>query len=279
MDAARLIRVAHSPDPDDAFMFYALVHGKIPTEGFRVEHVLKDIESLNRSALNGEYELTALSFHAYAYVAEKYVLLTSGASMGEGYGPILVARDDFGMEDLARIRIAVPGTLTTAFLVLRLIVPEVRHVVVPFDRIPEYVAEGRADAGLLIHEGQLTYPALGLRKILDLGQWWSKQTGLPLPLGGNAVRRDLGTDVHGALSRWLAQSIAYALAHRDEALGYALRFGRGLDPESADRFVRMYVTELTLECGERGKAAIRQLLHMGYERGVLPHPVTVEFVE
>jgi len=279
MDASRLIRVAHSPDPDDAFMFYALVHGKIPLEGFRLEHVLKDIESLNRSALNGEYELTALSFHAYAYVAEKYVLLTSGASMGEGYGPILVAREDFGVEDLARIRIAVPGTLTTAFLVLRLIIPDVRYMVVPFDHIPEYVAEGRAEAGLLIHEGQLTYPALGLRKILDLGHWWSEQTGLPLPLGGNAVRRDLGADVHRALSRGLAQSIAYALAHREEALSYALRFGRGLDPASADRFVRMYVNELTLECGERGKAAIRQLLQLGYERGLLPRAIPVEFVE
>ncbi len=279
MYASRLIRVAHSPDPDDAFMFYALVHGKIPLEGFRFEHVLKDIESLNRSALNGEYELTALSFHAYAYVAEKYVLLTCGASMGEGYGPILIAREDFSIEDLARIWIAVPGTLTTAFLVLRLIVPDVRYRVVPFDHIPAYVAEGRAEAGLLIHEGQLTYPEFGLRKILDLGQWWSEQTGLPLPLGGNAVRRDLGADVHRALSQGLAQSIAYALAHREEALSYALRFGRGLDPVLADRFIRMYVNELTLECGERGKAAIRQLLHLGYERGVLPHPVTVEFVE
>ncbi len=279
MDASSLIRIAHSPDPDDAFMFYALVQRKIPTEGVRFEHVLKDIESLNRSAMEGEYELTALSFHAYAYVADRYVLLTSGASMGEGYGPLLVAREALTVDDLPQARIAVPGTLTTAFLVLRLIVPDVRYTVVPFDHIPEYVANGQADAGLLIHEGQLTYPTLGLRKVLDLGQWWSDRTGLPLPLGGNAVRRDLGADVCRALAGLLKQSITYAFAHREEALAYALQFGRGLDVTSADRFVRMYVNELTLECGERGKAAIRQLLQMGYERGVLPRSVPIEFVE
>lgn len=214
-----VIRIAHSPDPDDAFMFYALAKGKIPTEGLRLEHILRDIESLNRSALAGEYELTALSFHAYAYVADRYVLLTSGASMGDGYGPLLVAREEMAAEDLSRARIAVPGTLTTAFLLLRLIVPDVRHVVVPFDRIPEHVATGEADAGLLIHEGQLTYPTLGLRKVLDLGEWWFERTGLPLPLGGNAVRRDLGEDVVRALARLMRESIAYGLAHREEALG------------------------------------------------------------
>jgi len=274
-----VIRIAHSPDPDDAFMFYALAKGKIPTEGLRLEHILRDIESLNRSALAGEYELTALSFHAYAYVADRYVLLTSGASMGDGYGPLLVAREEMAAEDLSRARIAVPGTLPTAFLLLRLIVPDVRHVVVPFDRIPEHVATGEADAGLLIHEGQLTYPTLGLRKVLDLGEWWFERTGLPLPLGGNAVRRDLGEDVVRALARLMRESIAYGLAHREEALEYARAFGRGLDLASTDRFVRMYVNELTLDCGERGKAAIRRLLQMGYERGVLPHPVPVQFVE
>jgi 1,4-dihydroxy-6-naphthoate synthase len=279
MSGSRLIRIAHSPDPDDAFMFYALATGRIPAEGFRFEHILEDIESLNRHALAGEYELTALSFHAYAYVADTYVLLTSGASMGEGYGPILVARDRMNIEDLSRARIAVPGTLTTAFLVLRLIVPDVRYIVVPFDRIPEYVAEGKAEAGVLIHEGQLTYPALGLHKVLDLGQWWAERTGLPLPLGGNAARRDLGPEVLRALSRLLRESIAYGLAHREEALDYARTFGRGLDRMATDRFVRMYVTELTFQCGERGKAAIRQLLQMGYERGLLPRPVPVEFVE
>ncbi len=279
MSASPCIRIAHSPDPDDAFMFYALAKGKIPTEGFRLEHVLLDIESLNRRALVGEYELTALSFHAYAHVADIYVLLRSGASMGEGYGPILVAREDMTVDDLSRARIAVPGTLTTAFLVLRLSIPDVHHVVVPFDRIPEYVAEGKADAGLLIHEGQLTYSALGLRKILDLGEWWFERTRLPLPLGGNAVRRDLGGEVQRALSRLLQQSIAYGLAHREDALDYARAFGRGLDLASTDRFIRMYVNELTLDCGERGKAAIRQLLQMGYERGLLPRAIPVEFVE
>lgn len=279
MSTSPRIRIAHSPDPDDAFMFYALVQEKIPTGGFRFEHVLKDIESLNRSALEGEYELTALSFHAYAYVADTYVLLTSGASMGEGYGPLLVAREDMTVDDLSRTRIAVPGTLTTAFLVLRLLIPDVQHIVVPFDQIPEYVAEGKAEAGLLIHEGQLTYSALGLRKVLDLGQWWFAHTGLPLPLGGNAARRDLGEEVLRALARLLRESIAYGLAHREEALNYARAFGRGLDLASTDRFVRMYVNELTLDCGERGKAAIGQLLQMGYERGLLPRLVPVEFVE
>ncbi|MCS6817669.1 MAG: ABC transporter substrate-binding protein [Blastocatellia bacterium] len=278
MDAWLCIRIAHSPDPDDAFMFYALAKGKIPTEGFRFEHVLRDIESLNRSALAGEYELTALSFHAYAYVADTYVLLRSGASMGEGYGPLLVGRSAMTIADLAGARIAVPGTLTTAFLVLRLAVPDAQYEVVPFDRIPEYVAEGKADAGVLIHEGQLTYAALGLQKVLDLGEWWFAHTGLPLPLGGNAVRRDLGIEVQRALARWLRESIAYGLAHREEALDYALGFGRGLDRASADRFIRMYVNEWTLDCGERGEAAIRQLLQMGYERGLLPRPVAVEFV-
>ncbi len=279
MSGERLIRLAHSPDPDDAFMFYALSQGKIAVEGFRFEHVLKDIESLNRSALAGEYELTALSFHAYAYVADRYLLLTSGASMGEGYGPLLVATRDLSLEDLPGIRIAVPGTLTTAFLVLRLLVPQIQPVIVPFDRIPEYVAEGKAEAGLLIHEGQLTYASWGLRQVLDLGRWWFEQTGLPLPLGGNAVRRDLGRDELRALSRALKESIRYGLERRDEALQYAVRFGRGLDAASADRFIRMYVNELTLECGERGKEAIRRLLQMGYERGLVPGPVLVEFAE
>lgn len=273
------LTIAHSPDPDDAFMFYALVQGKMETGPFRFSHVLQDIETLNRAAFSATYDLTALSFHAYPYVADRYVLLSCGSSMGARYGPILVAREAIRVTDLKRVRIAVPGTLTTAFLLLRLIEPEIQFVVIPFDQILEAVNRGQADAGLVIHEGQLTYPSLGLRKILDLGQWWESQTHLPLPLGGNAIRRDLGGAVTRHVGDLLRQSIAYALTHRDEALNYALQFGRGLSREQADRFVGMYVNALTLDCGTQGKKAIQTLFQMAYDRGLIPSPCSPQFVE
>lgn len=279
MIAPLSLTIAHSPDPDDAFMFYALVRGKIETGPFHFSHVLQDIETLNRAAFSGTYELTALSFHAYPYVADRYILLTCGSSMGARYGPILVARENISVADLKRVRIAVPGTLTTAFLLLHLVEPEIQFVVVPFDQILEEVSRGRADVGLIIHEGQLTYSSLGLRKILDLGQWWEDQTHLPLPLGGNAVRRDLGESVIHHISRLLRQSIEYALTHRDDALTYALQYGRGLSRELADRFVGMYVNALTLDCGASGKKAIETLFQMAYARGLIPAPCSPQFVE
>jgi len=275
----RRITVAHSPDVDDAFMFYALAQGKIGHPDLEFLHVLEDIQSLNDRARQGQYEVTAVSFHAYAYLADRYVLLPHGASMGDGYGPMLVARRPMRPDELHGLRIATPGTLTTAVLALRLWDPALQHVVIPFDQIPAAVVAGTVDAGLLIHEGQVTYAALGLHKVVDLGEWWKAETGLPLPLGGNVIRKDLGMDLMRRISRLLRESIRYALDHREEALAYAMQFGRNMDRRLADRFVGMYVNDLTLDYGERGRAAVRRLLALGHDRGIIPQRVEPEFVE
>ena len=271
------IRIAHSPDSDDAFMFYGLASGRIAADGFELEHVLADIETLNRAAVEGVYEITAVSFHAYAYLTDRYLLLPHGASMGDRYGPIVVAKND-GPSSLEGVRVAIPGELTTAFLTLRLFDPAVQYVVVPFDQIQDMVRAGQIAAGLLIHEGQLTYADEGLRKIVDLGEWWADRTGgLPLPLGGNIIRRDLGAATISTLSRLLHDSIAYGLDHREEAVEYAMQFGRGLDHARTDRFVGMYVNALTLDYGERGRQAVQRLLGDAQAAGLLPRPVAVEF--
>ena len=274
------ISLAHSPDSDDAFMFYGLARGKVPTGGLEIAHVLKDIESLNHQAREGVHEVTAISFHAYPYVAERYALMPCGGSIGEGYGPLVVAREALDLQALreAGVMVAVPGTLTTAFLALKLFAPEVRTRVVPFDRILDEVREGRADAGLIIHEGQLTFAGHGLRKLLDLGAWWKDETGLPLPLGGNAVRRDLGPELVARLTRLVRESVRYSLAHRGEALRYALEFARGMDPAIADRFVGMWVNDMTVDCGERGRQAVQELLDRGHAAGLIPERVAVDFV-
>jgi 1,4-dihydroxy-6-naphthoate synthase len=271
------IIVAHSPDSDDAFMHYGIASGKVPTDGLEFDHVLKDIETLNRAAFHGKYEVSAVSFHAYAHLTDKYLLLPHGSSMGDDYGPIVVGREE-GPSSLEGITVAVPGTLTTAFLALRIYDPSVDYVVMPFDVIQDKVRDGEVQAGLLIHEGQLTYQDEGLKKIVDLGEWWADRTGgLPLPLGGNVIRRDLGPELVAKVSRILRASIAYALAHREEALDYALQYGRGLDREKADRFVGMYVNDLTLEYGDRGRAAVQRLMDDAWERRLIPAPVAVEF--
>jgi 5,8-dihydroxy-2-naphthoate synthase len=275
----RLITVGHSPDPDDAFMFHALAHGKIDTGDLEFRHELQDIETLNRRALRGELEVTAVSLHAYAHLLDKYVLLPSGCSMGDRYGPMVVSRRPMSVDELRRAKIAVPGTLTTAFLALRLLPVGFAHEVVPFDRILDAVAAGRYDAGLIIHEGQLTFQNQGLHLVVDLGVWWQERTGLPLPLGGNVVRRDLGPEVIRQISRLLKESICYGLAHRDEALAYALQYARDMDKTLADRFVGMYVNDWTLDYGPRGREAVRRLLDEGHRAGVIPAPVAVEFVD
>jgi len=270
------LRIAHSPDSDDAFMFYGLASGKVASNGFEIEHVLADIETLNRAAFEGTYEITAVSFHAYAHLTDRYILLPHGASMGDRYGPIVVAKAS--APSLEGITVAVPGTLTTAFLALRLFDPTVQYVVMPFDRIQEAVHAGEVQAGLLIHEGQLTWADEGLKKIVDLGEWWSDRTGgLPLPLGGNVIKRELGAETIHTLSRLLHDSIAFGLQHRNEAVKYAMQFGRGLDTARTDRFVGMYVNDLTLDYGERGRTAVRRLLNDAYSAGLLPQPVTAEF--
>ena len=274
----RTIRVAHSPDSDDAFMFYALSQDKLDTGNLRFVHELSDIESLNRRALTGELEGSAVSIHAYAYLADRYALLSSGSSMGDRYGPRLVAREAMRREDLAGKTVAVPGEWTTAFLALKLYEPRAEHVVVPFDEIMDHVGRGEADVGLLIHEGQLTHEGEGFALIEDLGEWWHSETGLPLPLGGNAVRRDLGEETVHEVARLIKGSIQYALDHREEALAYALDYARDLPPELADRFVSMYVNEWTLDYGETGREAVRTLLARGYEAGIIPDKVEVEFV-
>lgn len=271
------ITVAHSPDSDDAFMHYGLASGRVPTEGIEFGHLLADIETLNQAAFEGKYEVSAVSFHAYAHLTDQYLLLPHGSSMGDDYGPIVVARLD-GPSSTKGITVAVPGTLTTALLALRIFDPGVQYVVMPFDRIQDAVREGEVAAGLLIHEGQLTYQDEGLKKIVDLGEWWAERTGgLPLPLGGNVIRKDLGVDTIGTVSRLLHDSIAYALEHREEALDYALQFGRSLDRAKADRFVGMYVNELTLEYGDRGRTAVRRLLDEAWEKRLIPTQVGVEF--
>jgi len=272
------ITVAHSPDSDDAFMFFGLASGNVETSGIVVEQVLADIETLNRAAFEGRYEVSAVSFHAYAHLVDKYALLPHGASMGDKYGPIVVARQGAGPQGVKGSRVAIPGTLTTAYLALRIYEPDFEYVVVPFDEIQQAVLDGKAEAGLLIHEGQLTYQDEGLRKIVDLGEWWAERTGgLPLPLGGNIIRRDLGPEMIAKVSKMLHDSIAYALSHRSEAVEYALQFGRGLDRSRTDTFVGMYVNDLTLSYGDRGRRAVEKLMSDAYEKGLIPQRVLVDF--
>lgn len=277
------ITVAHSPDSDDAFMFFGLASGAVRTDGFEVDQVLSDIESLNRAAAEGRYEVTAVSFHAYAHLVDRYALLPHGASMGDKYGPILVSRTPIerkpGPGALDGLKIGVPGRLTSAFLTLQLFDPTFSFDVIPFDQIQPAVLDGRVDAGLLIHEGQLTYRSEGLHKIVDLGEWWFERTnGLPLPLGGNVIRRDLGLPTMRAVSKMLHDSIAYALTHRAEAVEYAQQFGRGLDKRDTDTFVGMYVNNLTLDYGSRGRAALERFFGEAYEKGLIPKRIAVEFV-
>lgn len=276
-----LIRLGHSPDPDDAFMFYALAKDLIPTGEFEFEHLLRDIETLNRWAMEGRLEVSAISIHAYSTVADKYRLLPHGASMGEQYGPMVVAREEVDPTDLPRMKVAIPGTLTSAFLELQLAAGRIDDpLIVPFDQILDVVADGTADAGLVIHEGQLTYGSQGLVNVLDLGTWWHELTGgLPLPLGGNVVRRDLGEQSMVDLSHILRESIRFSLEHRTDALAYAAEYGRGLDDDLNDRFVGMYVNDRTLDYGEDGREAVRELLRRGVEAGLIDHEVPVDFVE
>ena len=279
MTERRTIRVCHSPDSDDAFMFYALAEGKVDTGNLDYVHELQDIESLNQRALRGELEVTAVSIHAYAYLADRYALLPHGASMGDRYGPKLVAREPLARSDVRGKRIAIPGPMTSAYLALRLYEPDFTAVPTPFDRIEDAVADGEVDLGLLIHEGQLTYGDRGLHLVVDMGEWWFEETGLPLPLGGNVVRKDLGADLIGRISRHLRESIAYGLEHRTGALDHAMRYARGLDRGKADTFVGMYVNDWTLDYGERGREAVRRLLERGAAAGVIDRQVQVEFVE
>jgi len=276
---AEILEVGHSPDPDDAFMFYALTAGKLKTGDLEFRHVLQDIETLNRWAMEGRLPVTALSLHAYAYVADTYALLPHGASMGRQYGPIVVSRRPLGLDDLRRETIAVPGRLTTTFLTLRLCLGDFSYVVLPFDQILMAVARGEVGAGVIIHEGQLTYKSFRLVKALDLGVWWHRETGLPLPLGVNAVRKDLGEAKIRQVSRLLRESIRYALEHRDEALAYAMGFARGIDRSAVDTFVGMYVNDLTLSYGPEGRTAVERLLQWGYEKGIVPHRIHAQFVE
>ncbi|HJP94592.1 MAG TPA: MqnA/MqnD/SBP family protein [Pyrinomonadaceae bacterium] len=273
------ITLAHSPDSDDAFMFYGLATNKLDTGGLHFEHLLKDIQTLNEEAMRGTYDVTAISFHAYAYVADKYALLPHGASIGDNYGPIVVSCVPAKPEDIPNLKIAIPGKLTSAFLALRIFNSEFRYRVVPFDKIIDAVQDGTCDAGLLIHEGQLFYESKGLHKVLDLGEWWHEKHGLPLPMGGNVIRRELGATRIKEVSRLLRESINYSLTHRDDALQYAMQFARDMEPELADRFVGMWVNELTLDYTERGREAVRRLLAEGFERGIVPHQVPVDFVE
>jgi 1,4-dihydroxy-6-naphthoate synthase len=272
------IRIAHSPDSDDAFMFYALATHKIDTAGVNYIHLLNDIETLNQKALEEEYEVSAISFHAYAYLADKYALLSCGASMGNNYGPIVVAGKPLQPKGLAGRTVAIPGKLTTAFLALKLFEPDAKYEVVHFDRIVEEVQKGKYEAGLLIHEGQLTYREMGLHKVVDLGEWWQERTGLPLPLGGNIIKRSLGAEMMTRVSQDIRKSIQYGLDHRDEAIDYAIQFSRGLDLQKADRFIGMYVNELTLDYGAQGREAVQRLLEEAYERRIVPGRVAFEFV-
>ena len=278
-DAVRDISIAHSPDSDDAFMFYGLATNKIRVPGYRFNHTLTDIETLNHKAINEQfYDVTAISFHAYPYLQDNYTLMACGGSVGEDYGPMIVASKNYTLDEVKKLKIAVPGTLTTAYLTLKLFAPDIETEVVEFDKIIPAVVAGKYDAGLIIHEGQLTYGQDGLTKILDLGVWWREQTGLPLPLGGNAIRRSLGPEVQHITTNALRDSIQHALDHREAALDYAMQFARDLDPALANRFVGMYVNDRTLNYGEDGKKAIRKLLKMGYDRGIIPIKANVDFV-
>ncbi len=274
----RELVLAHSPDSDDAFMFYALATRKLRPRMLSFRHVLFDIETLNRHALEGKFDLTAISYHAYPYFADRYQLLSTGSSMGDGYGPMVVSTRLFSADELRCKKVAVPGLLTTAWLVLKLFQPEVEPVVAPFDRIFEAVREGRADAGLLIHEGQLTYDREEMHRIVDLGRWWQQQQGLPLPLGGLAVSRHLPPEVKKEAARLVRRSIEYAMDHREEALAYAMQFAREMDQSLADKFVGMYVNEYTLDCGARGRQAIERLLDLGYRSGTIPNKVELDFL-
>ena len=273
------IHVAHSPDSDDAFMFYALASGKIDTEGLTYVHELQDIETLNQRAMRGELEVTAVSIHAYAYLADRYALLPHGASMGDRYGPRLVAKSPLTRAEIKGRRIAIPGKLTSAYLALRLFEPDFEPVVTPFDQIEQAVVDGAVDVGLLIHEGQLTFADNGLHLIQDLGEWWFQETGLPLPLGGNVVRKDLGEDMTRKISRHLHDSIAYGLNHRAAALDHSMQYARGLDRSKADTFVGMYVNDWTLDYGDKGRQAVRLFLDRGVKAGLITKPITVEFVD
>jgi 1,4-dihydroxy-6-naphthoate synthase len=277
--APRTITVAHSPDSDDAFMFYGLATNKLETEGLKFEHTLKDIQSLNEDAKNGVFDVSAISFHAYAYVADRYALLPHGASIGDKYGPIVVSKEPRKPDEIGEMKIAIPGELTSAFLALRIYNKDFQYEVVEFDKIIDAVLEGRVDAGLLIHEGQLFYKQMGLDKVLDLGEWWHEKTGLPLPMGGNVIRRDLGEDLMRQVSKHLHNSIQYSMDNREDALAYAMQFARDMAPELADRFVAMWVNDLTLDYGERGKEGVRRLLREGFEAGIIPHEVDIQFVD
>ena len=275
----RTITVAHSPDSDDAFMFYGLATNKLETEGLKFEHTLKDIQSLNEDAKKGVFDVTAISFHAYAYVSDKYALLPHGASIGDKYGPILVSKEPRDEGDIPTMKIAIPGELTSAYLALRIYNSDFQHVVYPFDEIIDAVQKGEVDAGLLIHEGQLFYNQMGLHKVLDLGEWWYDKTGLPLPMGGNVIRRDLGKDLMQEVSKHLHASIVYSMENREDALEYAMQFARDMQPELADRFVAMWVNDLTLDYGDRGREAVKRLLKEGHEKGIIPHKVKIDFVD
>jgi len=274
------ISIAHSPDSDDAFMFYGLATNKVRVPGFRFRHTLTDIETLNRKALDEAfYDVTAISFHAYPYLQDKYALMGCGGSVGEGYGPMIVSIRPMGLDDLKKIKIAVPGALTTAVLALKIFNPELETEVVPFDQIIPAIQAGKFDAGLIIHEGQLTYAASGLKKILDLGVWWRETTGLVLPLGGNAIRRELGKDTMKIVTKAVRDSIQHGLDHREQALEYAMQFARDLDTSEANRFVSMYVNERTIDYGADGRLAISKLLEMGHERGIIPIAPNIEFID
>ena len=273
------ITLAHSPDSDDAFMFYGLATNKLDTGDLHFQHLLKDIQTLNEEAMRATYDVTAISFHAYAYIHEKYALLPHGASIGDNYGPIVVSREPHKPEDIPNLKIAIPGKLTSAFLALRIFNSDFRYEVAPFDKIIDAVQDGRCDAGLLIHEGQLFFESKGLYKVLDLGEWWHKQHGLPLPMGGNAIRRELGAEKIREVSGLLRESINYSLTHRDDALQYAMQFARDMDSELADRFVAMWVNDLTLDYTDRGREAVRLLLDEGHRKKIIPHPVQVDFVD
>lgn len=275
----RTITVAHSPDSDDAFMFYGLATNKLETEGLKFEHTLKDIQTLNEDAMQGIFDVTAISFHAYAYISDKYALLPHGASIGDKYGPIVVSKEPRSVDEIPNLKIAVPGEMTSAYLALRLYNRDFEHVVVPFDQIIDAVQKGEVDAGLLIHEGQLFYKELGLDKVLDLGEWWHEKTGLPLPMGGNAIRRDLGRDLMKQVSKHLHRSIMYSMENREDALAYAMQFARDMSPELADRFVAMWVNDLTLDYGDRGREGVKKLLSEGHKAGIIPHKVKVDFVD
>ncbi len=274
------IRIAHSPDSDDAFMFYALTQNVLDTEGLEITHQLDDIETLNQAAFQGTYEITAFSIHGYAYFADKYKLMSSGASFGDGYGPVVVAKEGRSRDQLSGKTVAIPGELTTAHLALKLWNPEVKTAIVPFDKILDVVQSGKYEAGVVIHEGQLTYGDIGLSKVVDLGEWWGEETGGPLPLGGNGIRSDLDPELSRRLCRLLTQSIAYALDNRQEALEYASRYARGIedDPVRSDKFVGMYVNEWTRDYGEAGRRAVQLLLDRGHEAGILPQRIVAEFV-